>query len=133
VNVAWDADGVQLLANEADEDFSAYSEHPALAPGTLHAIADGMQLTLSKPVYDTAAVEDQGDGSTIRAPINGRVAKIFAKAGDVVEKGARIAVVEAMKMEHLLSATAAGTVGKIAVSEGAQVTQGTLIASITVA
>jgi 3-methylcrotonyl-CoA carboxylase alpha subunit len=101
--------------------------------GTTFVFERGQQAVISRPTYDTSTVEDAGDGSTVRAPINGRVAKLFAKAGDKVEKGSRIAVVEAMKMEHVLSATAAGTVGKIAVSEGAQVAQGALIAAIDVA
>jgi 3-methylcrotonyl-CoA carboxylase alpha subunit len=61
------------------------------------------------------------------------VAKIFVAAGETVEKGARVAVVEAMKMEHVLVAQVAGTIDKVAASEGAQVTQGTVIATIAAA
>jgi 3-methylcrotonyl-CoA carboxylase alpha subunit len=129
VDVTWDADGAQLAARADDGHFSAYSEHHP-GPGTLIAIADGRQVILSQPTYDASAIEDTGDGTTIRAPINGRVAKIFVKPGDVVEKGARIATVEAMKMEHVVAATATGTVGEIAVAEGAQVVLGAIIASV---
>ena len=51
------------------------------------------------------------------------------KEGDTVAKGDRIAVVEAMKMEHVLHAARAGRIDKLAVKEGQQVTQGALIAS----
>ena len=42
----------------------------------------------------------------------------------------RIAVVEAMKMEHVLHASRDGTIAKVAATEGAQVNQGALIASL---
>ena len=77
-----------------------------------------------------APVEEEGDGASMRAPIIGRVAKLFVKAGEVVAKGDRIAVVEAMKMEHVLHATRAGRIAKLAVREGDQVTQGALIATL---
>jgi 3-methylcrotonyl-CoA carboxylase alpha subunit len=41
-----------------------------------------------------------------------------------VEKGDRLAVVEAMKMEHVLVAPCAGTVTEIAAEPGAQVGEG---------
>ena len=56
---------------------------------------------------------------------------MFVKAGDSVAKGDRIAVVEAMKMEHVLHAARRdGVVAKLAVAEGQQVTQGALIAAL---
>ena len=68
--------------------------------------------------------------AAIRAPIIGRVAKVFVSEGDSVAKGDRIAVVEAMKMEHVLHAARDGRIDKLAVKEGQQVTQGALIASL---
>jgi 3-methylcrotonyl-CoA carboxylase alpha subunit len=66
----------------------------------------------------------------VRAPIIGRVAKVFVRKGDKVGKGDRIAVVEAMKMEHVLHAPRDGVVARVAVKEGEQVVQGTLIATL---
>ena len=54
------------------------------------------------------------------------------REGDSVAKGDRIAVVEAMKMEHVLHAARDGRIDKLAVKEGQQVTQGALIASLAV-
>ena len=75
-------------------------------------------------------MDEAGDGTTVRAPIIGRVAKVFVTEGDTVAKGDRIAVVEAMKMEHVLHAARAGRIAKIAVKEGDQVTLGALIAAL---
>ena len=69
-------------------------------------------------------------GDAVRAPINGKVARVFVKEGDAVEKGDRLAVVEAMKMEHVLHAPRAGTISKVAATEGAQVNQGALLVSL---
>jgi 3-methylcrotonyl-CoA carboxylase alpha subunit len=96
-----------------------------------YAFERGRQIRLEPPTYDVSNTDDAGDGTTVRAPINGRVAKTFVAAGDHVAKGARIAVVEAMKMEHVLVAGVAGTVERLAAAEGAQVTQGAIVAILT--
>ena len=66
----------------------------------------------------------------LRAPINGRVSKIFVAPGARVSEGDSVAVVEAMKMEHVLSSPRSGTLADVRVEEGAQVNQGEVIASL---
>ena len=88
------------------------------------------QTELGWPTFEAGAGGEEGDGTSIRAPIIGRIAKVFVKPGDSVAKGDRIAVVEAMKMEHVLHAARAGRIAKLAVTEGQQVTQGALIAAL---
>jgi 3-methylcrotonyl-CoA carboxylase alpha subunit len=51
--------------------------------------------------------------------------------GQKVGKGHRVAVVEAMKMEHALTAPLDGTVAEIAVAAGAQVAEGAKVMLIT--
>jgi 3-methylcrotonyl-CoA carboxylase alpha subunit len=55
---------------------------------------------------------------------------VEAALGDTVAKGDRIAVVEAMKMEHVLHAARAGKITKVAVAENQQVAQGALVAAL---
>jgi acetyl/propionyl-CoA carboxylase alpha subunit len=43
--------------------------------------------------------EDLVDGKTIKVPMPCKIAKLLVKVGDVVEKGAIVAVTETMKME----------------------------------
>jgi 3-methylcrotonyl-CoA carboxylase alpha subunit len=111
----------------------------AAEPSTLHAVWDGdrlyvlynmQQLELASATFDASAGEDNGDGSTVRAPIIGRVAKVFVREGDKIAKGDRIAVIEAMKMEHVLHAGRDGKIDKLAVKEGDQVILGALIAAL---
>jgi 3-methylcrotonyl-CoA carboxylase alpha subunit len=64
-----------------------------------------------------------GDG-VLKAPMHGRVLELLAKAGDRVESGQRLAVIEAMKMEHTLRAPFAAIVMQVPVTTGAQVVEG---------
>jgi 3-methylcrotonyl-CoA carboxylase alpha subunit len=62
--------------------------------------------------------------------MHGRLVALFAQEGDIVKRGARVAIVEAMKMEHSLTAPRAGRVGRIAAVVGAQVRQGARLMTI---
>jgi 3-methylcrotonyl-CoA carboxylase alpha subunit len=70
-----------------------------------------------------AAETGAGDG-VIKAPMHGRVVEILAGVGDRVAGGQRLAVIEAMKMEHTLRAPFAGIVRQVSVGGGAQVVEG---------
>jgi biotin carboxyl carrier protein len=58
------------------------------------------------------------------------VVRVLAAAGDAVEAGQGILVIEAMKMQNELKAVHAGTVLSIAAKEGATVTAGEALATI---
>ena len=126
------ADSDETLAEIRRKPFSHYVEH-YVEPGALHVIIDGAQTILRKPAYSTSDLDDGEATGAVRAPINGRVAKLFVAVGAAVAKGDKIAVVEAMKMEHVITAAIAGTVDKVSATEGAQVVQGALLAHITAA
>ena len=57
----------------------------------------------------------------IRAPMHGALTEIFVKKGEAVEIGARLAVVEAMKMQHDILADISGEVTDIFAKAGTQV------------
>ena len=65
-----------------------------------------------------------GDGVII-APMHGKVLAVEVAKGDRVAKGQRLAVIEAMKMEHALHAHGDGVVAEVMVEAGAQVAEGT--------
>ena len=96
----------------------------------VYVLADMRQIELAWPTFDASTMDEGSNGSSIRAPIIGRVAKVFVTKGSSVAKGDRVAVVEAMKMEHVLHAPRDGTIEKIAVKEGEQVALGTVIATL---
>jgi len=65
-----------------------------------------------------------GDVDLIEAPMPGLVKAVLAQPGQRVSEGDRLAVLEAMKMEHSLLAARDGTVEAVLVEEGAQVEAG---------
>jgi acetyl-CoA carboxylase biotin carboxyl carrier protein len=66
----------------------------------------------------------------VRAEMVANVWKVVASAGDTVEDGDTLVILESMKMEIPVLAEAAGTVSTLAVSEGDVVQEGDLIAVI---
>jgi biotin carboxyl carrier protein len=64
-----------------------------------------------------------GEG-TVRAPMPGVVLAVHVRESDSVRRGQTLIVLEAMKMEHTLSAGAAGVVSELRVSSGDRVREG---------
>jgi len=66
----------------------------------------------------------------IHAEMVANVWKVVAKAGDVVEEGDTLVILESMKMEMPLEAPEAGKVLSVAVSEGASVDEGDVLLTL---
>ena len=66
----------------------------------------------------------------ITAPMPGKVVRLLVRAGDEVELGHGVAVVEAMKMQNEIKSPKKGTVQKILVREGAAVNAGDVLAIV---
>ncbi len=69
---------------------------------------------------------ETGAGALL-APMPGMVQAVLAAAGDTVEAGAALLVMEAMKMEHTLRAPFDGVVGEVLASVGTQVESGAVL------
>ena len=65
----------------------------------------------------------------VRSPLQGTVVSCVA-AGATVAAGTAVAVIESMKMEHVITAPSAGRVGRLVVAAGDHVDKGALIAEI---
>jgi len=72
-------------------------------------------------------------GSQLKAPMPGRVVRVLVAVGQLVERGAAVVIVEAMKMENEIHAPAAGTVLRVHASEGAAVDSGQLLVELELA
>lgn len=70
------------------------------------------------------AGEAEGEGGRLTAPMPGKIVALLVKAGDAVEKGAPLLIMEAMKMEHTIAAPAKGTVEELLYAVGDQVNDG---------
>ena len=114
----WGPDGAQVsvdgaTARHSDRIFEM-GEAVIVAARRPHRVAfKRADATGGAPVGEDAA----------RAPMNGKVIAVLVAPGQAVKLGARVAVMEAMKMEHSLTAPRDGTVAEIA-TVGAQVAEG---------
>ncbi len=124
--IEWHEEGarVSLPGHEIGE-----GEHEiALAQGGAGnwlALHRGRQTAVS--LYDPFAVDLDaagGSGGVVKAPMHGKLVALFVQPGEQVTKGQRLAIVEAMKMEHVLTAPRDGTVSEVAGEPGAQVAEG---------
>lgn len=84
--------------------------------------AYGLTFELVDPL-ERAAHAGAG-GGLVEAPMPGLVKEVFVTAGEEVSAGQKIAVLEAMKMEHALLAPRDGTVAEVLAEAGAQVDAG---------
>ena len=71
-----------------------------------------------------------GDVVRAPAPMHGKVLALLVSAGDSVAKGQRLAIIEAMKMEHALVAPRDGRVSEVAVAAGSQVAEGARLMTV---
>jgi len=60
----------------------------------------------------------------VRAPMHGKVLALLVEKGARVTRGQRVAIIEAMKMEHTIVAPIDGVVTEIAVAKDAQIAEG---------
>jgi len=86
--------------------------------------------TAKKARPKPAAAAGGGGSGTISAPMQGTIVKVLVAAGDTVEVGQAVLVLEAMKMENHINAETAGTVKEIRVAAGDTVGPGDVLAVI---
>ncbi|MGH3263104.1 MAG: acetyl-CoA carboxylase biotin carboxyl carrier protein subunit, partial [Trebonia sp.] len=66
----------------------------------------------------------------VRSPMPGTILTVHASAGDTVRAGQPLLVVEAMKMEHTVTAPLAGVIGELTAKAGQQVAMDETLAVI---
>jgi len=92
--------------------------------GQAYVIRGGRQTRVRIRDFAASTAEAGGGDNVIKAPMHGRVLELLAGVGERVAFGQRLAVIEAMKMEHTLRAPFAAVVKEVPVSTGAQVIEG---------
>ena len=87
-----------------------------------------------EPMLDHMPVAAEGAGADeITAPMPGQITRILVEVGDEVVEGQDVAIIEAMKMETVLSAEARGTVREVAVKIGDNLNVDDLILALDLA
>jgi len=95
--------------------------HASDADGRLHLATADRLLAFAETMLRPASELVAGSDGIIRAPMHGRVTGLDVAVGEDVVAGQRLLGLEAMKMEHGVTAPIAGRVAEIAVAGGAQV------------
>lgn len=110
-----------------EECVSASGFSAAVEQGAL-VYKDAQPFLFTWPSFAGGAAA-AGDGAIV-APMPGKVTSVDVAAGETVAKGQRLLTLEAMKMEHGLTAPFDGTVSELSAVAGAQVTEGAVLARV---
>ncbi len=100
------------------------------AADAIYVLRRGRQTVLRRADMGAGDLDHVGGDGQVMAPMHGKMLALMVSNGDRVEKGQRLAIIEAMKMEHALSAPRAGRVTGLAVSAGSQVAEGARLMAI---
>lgn len=112
--------GIQVRIGDRVHDVAVAGsgEDVQLAAGEARALAE----VISERALAKRARSGGGAGDDLlRAPMPGRVVRVLCAAGDSVQKGQPIVVIEAMKMENELRASRDATIAAVMVGEGESV------------
>ena len=118
--------------NECDltveiDGLAEHYHYCAESPATIYLASRDRSFALADSTRISPEAEDATGGGAISAPMHGQLLSIDVSAGAAVVKGQRIAVLEAMKMQHEITAPGDGTVVEVSASAGKQIGAGDLI------
>ena len=85
------------------------------ASGELSSVTPSQPSTAAP---QPASASSSESAQSINAPLAGNVFKILVRAGDVVNEGDVVIILEAMKMETEIRSAISGTVSEVLVGEG---------------
>ena len=124
---------MKYIVNVADKSFEVEIEDLHARPVIAHV--DGQRFEVNpengskqrsrieqqelKPIQIAKQPSNSSAGTNeLTAPLPGTVIEVFAKAGDSIEAGQVILVIEAMKMKNSIRSTRAGKITDVLVSAG---------------
>lgn len=113
--------GAGLHANHLSALFDGHARRVGLRADAAHVLlhdASGQRYSFARAAAFAWESTDAAGGNQLIAPMPGRIVLTKAKAGDVVEQGQELLVMEAMKMELALKAPRAGTIESFNATEG---------------
>jgi biotin carboxyl carrier protein len=115
-------------------DGRMYDARVEETPAGLVVVIDGYRFEIEVRDPRRWSRKDAAHGvegvQTLAAPMPGKVVRVLVAAGDTVEAGQGLLVVEAMKMQNEMKASRAGRILSVTVKEGATVAAGEVLATI---
>ena len=79
-------------------------------------VIDGVDFNVEKFLGNKSS--QSSHVGEMKSPMPGKILKIYVGKGDQVEKGSPVVVMEAMKMEHTITAACSGTISDVLCLEG---------------
>ena len=119
-----DGKSVQVVDDEELADVSGFADEERVV-----LFREGQAFEFELSSRGTGTSHGVHDGE-IEAPMPGKVTAVEVSNGEKVAKGQRLLTLEAMKMEHALTAPFDGTVADLSAKAGAQVTEGQMLVKI---
>lgn len=106
--------------------FKVEFDKPIVKPTAIKVVktataAPAVSAAAPKPA---AAPAPTAGGTTVSSPLPGVILEVSVKEGDTVKTGQKVIVLEAMKMENVVEATADGVIKSIKVNKGDSVLEG---------
>jgi 3-methylcrotonyl-CoA carboxylase alpha subunit len=100
------------------------------AADAVHVVRAGRQTIVRLRDYAAIDVGHLDHSGLVTSPMHGKVLAVLVELGMKVVRGQRVALIEAMKMEHTLTAAAGGVVAEVMAGAGDQVAEGAPILRI---
>lgn len=117
-NFLVNVNGTNYTVAVEEIDGKAAAAAPVAAPAAAQAAAP------------KAAAQAPAGGVQVTSPMPGNILAVNVKDGDAVKAGQTLMILEAMKMENEILASADGTVTGVSVQKGSTVETGTLLCTI---
>jgi 3-methylcrotonyl-CoA carboxylase alpha subunit len=127
LSVALNGTAVELADEDEVADVSGFADDARVI-----VFAEGQAYEFGLGSRGTGTSHGVHDGE-IEAPMPGKVTAVEVKKGEKVAKGQRLLTLEAMKMEHSLTAPFDGVVAELNATAGSQVTEGTILVKVETA
>ena len=134
-NDAWviaangNSQSVRLVRQQANDYVLAIADQTVTATVVrdgehFHIFCQGVHIDLHYNDVLAHAGEAEAEGGRLTAPMPGKIVAVVVKNGQEVKKGEALLIMEAMKMEHTISAPHDGVVEEVLYAVGDQVTEG---------
>jgi 3-methylcrotonyl-CoA carboxylase alpha subunit len=124
------AGGWRITVQGAEPDPSAMLIEAANTVQGVFVLRGGRQTQVALADFEAADADHGAGDGIVRAPMHGKLLAVLVAAGETVSKGHRLAIIEAMKMEHAIVAAHDGVVSEIVAAAGTQVAEGARIMAI---
>lgn len=126
IHVQRDAAGMLVVSERSGRAFAAID----LEDGRFNLWSEGdcYERVVLPEIAGKRAAKDQANGvDSVRADLPGVVAEVSVRAGEQVKRGAVVAIMEAMKLIHTITAPRDAVIKKVHVGAGDTVPQGTVL------